>query len=146
MALTPKEKRAKEALSRLLTEKNKECASVIEEILNKIYADIKNTPLYKKVRNSLTEGSKQLIKINLKGLTDENVKNYTNYIDKIMRDVKGLVPQEKLLSEDDLNNATNYITLYRRLLRHIRTLGLRPHGKTTGEYTTNHMLKEALSY
>ncbi len=41
MALTPKEKRAKEALSRLLTEKNKECASVIEEILNKIYADIK---------------------------------------------------------------------------------------------------------
>ncbi len=73
--------------------------------MNKIYADIKNTPLYKKVRNSLTEASKQLIKINLKGLTDENVKNYTNYIDEVMREVKGLVPQENLPSDDDLNNA-----------------------------------------
>jgi hypothetical protein len=54
----------------------------------------------------LTEASKQLIKINLKGLTDENVKNYTNYIDKVMRDVKGLVPQENLPSDDDLNSAT----------------------------------------
>jgi hypothetical protein len=102
MALTPKEKRAKDALSRLLTEKNKECARIIEEILNKIYADIKNTPLYKKVRNSVTEASKQLIKINLKGLTDENVKNYTNYINEVMREVKGLVPQEQLPSNDDL--------------------------------------------
>jgi hypothetical protein len=120
MALTPKEKRAKEALSRLLTEKNKECSSVIEEILNKIYADIKNTPLYKKVRNSLTEASKQLIKINLKGLTDENVKSYTHCIDKIMRDVKGLVPKEKLPSEDDLNNAT-LNKLYNTIPSHIET-------------------------
>jgi hypothetical protein len=42
--LTPKEKRVKEALSRLLGEKNKEYTKIIEDIMEKIYADIKNTP------------------------------------------------------------------------------------------------------
>ncbi len=36
----------------------------------------------------------------------ENVKNYTNYIDEVMREVTGLVPKENLPSNDDLNNAT----------------------------------------
>jgi hypothetical protein len=58
--LSPREKRAKEALVRLITEKNRECSLIIEEILEKLYTDIKDTPLYRKVRNSLVEASKEL--------------------------------------------------------------------------------------
>jgi dUTPase len=104
--LTPKEKRVKEALSRLLVEKNKECTKKIEEIMEKMYADIKDTPLFRKVRNSLVEASKQLIKINNNGMTEENVKSYTSYVNQIMRDIESLVPAEKLPKEADLRIAT----------------------------------------
>jgi hypothetical protein len=58
--LSPREKRAKEALMRLVTEKNRECSLIIEEILEKLYTDIKDTQLYRKVRNSLVEACKEL--------------------------------------------------------------------------------------
>ncbi len=96
----------KEALSRLLVEKNKECTKKIEEIMERMYADIKDTPLFRKVRNSLVEASKQLIKINNNGMTEENVKSYTSYVNQIMKDIESLVPAEKLPKEADLRIAT----------------------------------------
>jgi hypothetical protein len=96
----------KEALSRLLIEKNKECTKKIEEIMERMYADKKNTPLFRKVRNSLVEASKQLIKINSNGMTDENIKSYTSYVDGIIKDIENLVLAEKLPKEDDLQKAT----------------------------------------
>jgi hypothetical protein len=48
MTLTFKEKKAREAHLALIAEKTKNCSKRIEDILEQIYADIKNTPLYKK--------------------------------------------------------------------------------------------------
>jgi hypothetical protein len=48
MSLTLKERKAREAHLALVAEKTKNCSKKIEEILEKIYSDIKNTPIYKK--------------------------------------------------------------------------------------------------
>jgi hypothetical protein len=98
--LSPREKRAKEALMRLVTEKNRECSLIIEEILEKLYTDIKDTPLYKKVRNSLVEASKELIKMNTKGLTKENVNNYSMRIADIIAQIKSIVPEKQAQIND----------------------------------------------
>jgi len=93
--LTPREKRVKEALMRLVVEKNKECSKVIESIMERMYSDIKDTPLFKKVRNSLVEASKQLMKIHSHGPTTETVKSYTNYIESIMKSLTEILPSDK---------------------------------------------------
>ncbi|MFN9939589.1 MAG: hypothetical protein ACK56I_08940, partial [bacterium] len=52
------------------------------------------------------EASKQLIRINNNGMTEENVKSYTSYVNQIMKDIESLVPAEKLPKESDLRIAT----------------------------------------
>jgi hypothetical protein len=58
MSLTLKERKAREAHLALVAEKTKNCSKKIEEILEKIYSDIKNTPIYKKSTEQ-PGGSKQ---------------------------------------------------------------------------------------
>ena len=94
--LSQKEQRAHEALMRLITEKNKECTIIIENILEKTYADIKDTPIYKKIRKSLVEASKQLISINGGGLTKDNVTDYCIIIDDIMVQISEILPESKI--------------------------------------------------
>ena len=109
MSLTPKERKAREAHLALVAEKTKNCSKKIEEILEKIYSDIKNTPIYKKVRNSLVEASKQLIKMNTEGMTTKSVASYSHTVEQIMEDMKNLITVSKLptkeISETEVKEA-----------------------------------------
>jgi hypothetical protein len=109
MSLTLKERKAREAHLALVAEKTKNCSKKIEEILEKIYPDIKNTPIYKKVRNSLVEASKQLIKMNTEGMTTKSVASYSHTVEQIMEDMKNLITVSKLptkeISETEVKEA-----------------------------------------
>jgi copper chaperone CopZ len=106
MSLTLREQKIREAHLAILTEKTKHCASKIEEILTELYADIKNTPIYKKVRNSLVEASKQLIKIKTQGATKDRVKNYTTLVDEIMQSLESIIDKHRLPKEATLSSDT----------------------------------------
>jgi hypothetical protein len=95
-AFTPKEKRAREAFLNTVAERTRECTKRLDEIMEQLYGDIKNTALFKKVRGSLLEASKLLVKIHAKGPTTENVSSYNAYVSSILKDMEGLVPQDKL--------------------------------------------------
>ena len=116
--LSPREKRAKEALMRLVTEKNRECSLIIEEILEKLYTDIKNTPLYRKVRNSLVEASKELIKMNTTGLTKENVNSYSMRIAEIIEQIRSIVP-DRQAEINDKGKETILAKVYSTLTKRI---------------------------
>ena len=98
MALSTREQRVREAHLTLIAEKNKACAEKIEQILEKMYNDIKNTPIYRKVRNSLVEASKQMIRLQSKGTTEDSVNNYVELINEIFKDMETLVERANLPS------------------------------------------------
>ncbi len=52
--------------------------------------------IYKKIRKSLVEGSKQLISINGGGLTKDNVTDYCIIIDDIIVQISEILPESKI--------------------------------------------------
>jgi len=88
MAVSLREKKLRDAHLSIIAEKTKLCAGKIDEIMDKLYADIKNTPIFKKVRSSLLEASKQLIKLEKVEMSEKGVRNYANLVDEIMKDVE----------------------------------------------------------
>jgi hypothetical protein len=72
-----------EAALQLKLTKAEECAKEIEKILDIVYSDIKNTPIFKKIRSALVEASKKLIKTKSEKITKESVRAYNHLIEDI---------------------------------------------------------------
>jgi hypothetical protein len=72
-----------EAALTLSITKAEECAKEIEKILDIVYKDIKNTPIFKKIRTALVEASKKLIKMKSEKISKEGVRNYNQLINQI---------------------------------------------------------------
>jgi dUTPase/copper chaperone CopZ len=68
--------------------KAEECAKEIDRILEEVYSDIKNMPLFRKIKAALVEASKKIIKIKHERITKKVVKNYTNMIENLKELIK----------------------------------------------------------
>ena len=55
----------------------------LERVMEKIYSDVKQKPIYKRIRKNLEEATKKWIKIRSSGLTEENVKIFHDSLDDI---------------------------------------------------------------
>ena len=105
MNLTYREIKAREAHLAIITEKTKHCAARIEQILDKLYADIKNTPIYRKVRSSLVEASKLFLKMKTSGATTKRVENYTTLIESTLKYMEDLTDKSNLPTQETTGNA-----------------------------------------
>ena len=69
----------------LCVEKQQICLKKIEEIMESLYEDLKNTPVYKQLQKNLIEASKKFLYVKQKPLTQESINSYNAATTKILK-------------------------------------------------------------
>jgi hypothetical protein len=81
-----KHKLVKEIKGNLDMERQRACLSKIQEVMDNMYGDITNTSLYKKVKASLVEATKDWLKVKKGKLSINYIKESHQSVEKVVRD------------------------------------------------------------
>jgi hypothetical protein len=83
----------------------------LDEIMDKFYSNVKNTPLYRRILENLKEAAKKYLYMDKSSNNDENIREFNIQIDKLYRDVIEL-DGKTLVDSVEEEVKSNFIRLF----------------------------------
>jgi hypothetical protein len=90
-------------------EKHKLCMEKLQDIMETVYVDIKDTPLYKKLLKNLAEVSKRYLYCKQQPLTNKNIQYLNDALEETLNNI-GLMDKERTISFVYNTDKQNFVT------------------------------------
>jgi hypothetical protein len=105
---TREQREIKEIRGNLDMQKKRACINKIQEILNSMYGDIKNSPIYKKVKSSLLEATHEWMKVRQKRIHCNNLETFDRSVTNVCQQFMELVYDDEGIQQE-LKDAENLL-------------------------------------